>query len=207
MKLKAPQTALCTVVIEDQAVSLTRDDGRCHYKNCVITLDDTVRELDEMIFTGCQFEGDFSAVHVTDTVFEKCRLMTMMFEHISFRRVSFRHCQMTGFSCDDVGMKDVSFESSKMNLLNLVNSTFDGVSFVDNDMTDSYFFHIKPQKWTVQSCRFTSAAFIETPLTGLNLSDSDLEGITVQADDLVGVTVNRYQAADIISLFGIEVID
>ncbi|TDL93292.1 hypothetical protein ERX27_11190, partial [Macrococcus brunensis] len=105
-------------MIENQHVVLTHDGGRCHYKNCVITIDADLRELDEMIFTACQFEGDFSAVHVTDTVFEKCQLMNLNFENISFRRARFAHCQMTGFSCHNVRMKDVSFVGCKLNLLN-----------------------------------------------------------------------------------------
>jgi uncharacterized protein YjbI with pentapeptide repeats len=57
----------------------------------------------------------------------------------------------------------------------------------------------------LKECVFVNAEFLDTPLSGLDFSDSDISGFTVNPENLRGSVMNQIQAAACAQLLGIIV--
>lgn len=141
-----------------------------------------------------------------DVIFDHCDFSNGNFEECVFQRCEFKACRMTGIDFSLSTFTDVSLNGCQCMLSNMNATKWKQVEWLDTNFTDASFYSVKLKEVDVHTCLFNHCEIHETPLAGINLSDSDIDGIAVLAENLKGVKVNSEQAIVLAQLLGIVVV-
>lgn len=179
-----------------------------------------------------QYEGetlyncDVAGIKADHVIFSDCRLFGCDFSGCSFYNVKFVRCRFDGCVFGDAYFKDTEIRESKADGTVFENAVFKSCLFADTSLRYASFSGAKWQNVTIDNCccaegvfssmelkrivlkdvDFTKTVFFKTPLKGVDFSSCQLGGITVSdsLSELYGAKISSFQAADIVSLLGVE---
>lgn len=156
-----------------------------HHINVHTTLKNC--EFVDVIFDHC----DFSNANMEECVFHRCEFIACRLTGIDLSVSTFTDVWMVGCQCAFSNMNATKWKQVKWEEVIFREASFYGVKFKDID---------------VDKCDFSCCEIHETPLRGIDFSNSNIEGIAVLADNLKGVKVNSEQAIALAQLLGIQVV-
>ena len=112
---------------------------------------------------------------------------------------------MMGTELTAAVMQDTIMEGCQGSYLNLNGSKMKRVALKDMIMEQAGMSMIEHTDVSLENCTFTKSEWIDTKMSGLDLSDSHIDGIMVDPENLRGLTVNEEQAVAFAELLGLNV--
>ena len=154
-------------------------------------------------FTHCHFE---KAVFI-DVCFQNCDLSNSRFRGAFFERCQFLSCKAVGVDMSDTRFKNVAFRQTRLQYAFFDKAKMSDVLFDEIDFTESSMIEASLKNFTVRDVKFIRNNFFKTPLSGIDLSQSDLVApvVSMPPVELKGAIISPAQAADLIGLWGIVV--
>ena len=136
--------------------------------------------------------ADLSNSKFTGAYFERCRFVS---------------CKCIGMDMSGSIAKHVSFEMSNLQYCNFNKIKMTDVLFKNIDFTDSSMVEAKLSGFEAVKSRFIKNNFSKTMLASVDFTDSDFVAPTVSNPpiELKGAIITTFQAADLISLWGVIV--
>jgi len=146
-------------------------------------------------------------VEVTDIIFENCDLANAEWNWFASNRAIFSQCRLLGFKAIDSEFLSTQFDNCQMQLSQFRFAKMAGAYFEDCNLREADFSGADLTGASFVRCDLTSASFAEGKCRGLDLRSSTLDGLTVGPAEMAGVIINPFQAADMIKVFGVTVLD
>ena len=168
-------------------------------------------EVKDVTFDGCVFKKiDFSNVNLedvslTDCKFDNCDLSNKCFDKMFITRCEFISSKMVGTGFIGAVLKDVKFSLVKGDYINFSGSKLSNVLFEETNLSYGYFSESEMKNVYFDKANLTNVMFYKVSHEELDLSNSTLDGIIIDAPFLRGIIINTFQAADLISFFGVSV--
>ena len=166
-------------------------------------LDIRMSVFDNCTFHWCNFEKSC----FIDTIFQSCDLSNSTFSGAYFERCRFVSCKCIGIDMNETVVKQTSFEQSNLqysvfNRTKMTDVLFDHTDFGEASMAES-----KLKKFVANDSRFVRNNFFKTLLAGVDFTGNEFVAPIVSTPpvELKGVIVDVYQAAGLISLWGVVV--
>lgn len=194
-----------TAVIEGTNLIVAQE-----FKNIMIT-DDIFSKLDfentsfyKCKFMNCQFEN---------TYFYKCQFINCDISNCFFTKTFFKECYIE--ECKAIGtefpeaiIRNCHIKNSIFRYANLGLSKIDDTKIEASDFTEASMNEIVFKKIKLDTVILINVDFFKTKLKSIDLSSCDIEGILISDtfNELKGAKINAEQAANLISLLGIQVI-
>ncbi|WP_313890865.1 pentapeptide repeat-containing protein [Psychrobacillus sp.] len=164
--------------------------------------------LSRMSLKNCKFNNtNFSHIDITDVVFENCDFSNAILRSSSIHRVTFKNCKLLGVDFTESRFGNVLFDNSILNLTGFGNSKLEKVVFQEASLVNSDFYDCKFKNIEFNLCNINSANFEQTPLKGIDISNSTFEALTVSLEDLKGCKVNSNQAIQFAALLGLIIME
>lgn len=151
--------------------------------------------------------NEFDGADLTDTRFVNCDFSNTTFSKASMHRVEFINCKMTGVNFDESVMKHIKFQESLLNFSGIHESKLENVSFEETRFVTADFFNVKFKNIEFEKCDLTESRFIDTSLSGVDISASYFESMSIKREDLEGCIVSSLQAVQMVTLMGLVVKD
>ena len=120
-------------------------------------------------------------------------------------RCEFINSKMVGTSFIGAVLKDVKFSLVKGDYINFSGARLSNVLFEEANLSYGYFSESVMKNVYFDKANLTNVMFYKVSHDDLDLSNSTLDGIIIDAPFLRGVIINTFQAADLISFFGVSV--
>lgn len=140
-----------------------------------------------------------------DIRFEQCDLTGCHFQETRFHRVSFVGCRMTGVQFEDCTLDHLTIQEGLADYVQFIRSTVRHQHWSETTMKEAQFFEVKPTQWKLEAVRLTDSQWIETPLKGLDLRQTELSGITIDPRFLPGAVITEEQAVAFARLLGLVI--
>jgi len=160
---------------------------------------------------NCSFiNSRLKKAHFTDVLFQNCDLSNLQLSGSALTRVEFRGCKLTGTNLADANLYQVLFTDCRGEYLNLSGSKQREVHYQNcllrgAAMDDCSFTNV-----SFQACNLIEAEFYQTPLKGIDFTDSDIAGLRVnliQGCEWKGATITSFQAVELARLLGANIRD
>lgn len=152
-------------------------------------------------------QGRLVSLRMFDVHLERCDLSGTSLEKARLRRAVLSGCRMLGTNLLEASFEDVRIEDSKadaavFSLASFHSARFDkcslkGTSFEGADLTDVVF----------HECDLSRADMRAAKLAGADFRTSTINGLQTGAQELQGAIISPLQAAQVVSLLGIQVRD
>ena len=82
---------------------------------------------------------------------------------------------------------------------------FNNVKITTSDLTESRFLTNSLKSTIINDTKLTKSNIINTSLNKIDLSTDTIDGISIDPKDLSGAIINYNQAAQIVTILGIEI--
>ncbi len=162
-------------------------------------------EIHCCIFKNINFNNiKLDGVDLIDVEFEGCDLSHQIFSEQSICRVVFRDCKMFGTQFIGAFFNDVVFYQCSTKYLNFSGASICKMLVENSDFTEATFMETKLKNILLCKVKLERAEFIYTSLNHVDLSTCDITHIVSDVDSLKGVIIDRFQAQDIVHLFGVK---
>ncbi|MDF2911869.1 MAG: type secretion system effector PipB2 [Sporolactobacillus laevolacticus] len=194
--------------IENQTIFLEEIEEGAVLKNCEIDSNQDRKLLSGAQFINCVFLfDDFSKTEILDCSFSHCEFSNFNFEKAILYRDMFTACKLLGTNFIQAGVKDTQFSDCLMTYVNFSDSKLTNVKFESNKLNESSFQHVQMKKVSFNRSYIDGVDFSETALKDINLSSCEFTMIRIDVNLATGLKINQFQAASLISSFGIKVVD
>ena len=165
-------------------------------------------EIKNSIFKNCTFHNcSFENASFIDVVFISCDLSNSKLNGAYFERCLFQSCKCVGIDMSKTVLKQTAieqsnFEYSNFNQTKMTEILFDHVNFSESSMAEA-----KLKGFSSTNSKFVKNNFFKTMLATVDFTNNEFAAPTVSTPpiELKGAVVNIYQAADLISLYGVIV--
>ena len=77
----------------------------------------------------------------------------------------------------------------------------------ESDLTECSFYNVDLNKALFENICFKESEFMHMNLSGINFSSCDITGIKIEERSLRGIKVNQFQAIELATLLGIEIVE
>lgn len=174
--------------------------------------------------------ADFSLQKTGGVVFEQIRLKRANLNGLEFNKsrlvdVIMEACDLSGVICANMRFQRAEILDSRLIGTNFLESEFDDVTFKDGNLENIIFVsgtqrHTRYQNCNLRNARFedadlsgvifdkcdlTGAYFRGAKLNGTDFRGSIINGMKLDPKDVRGVIIESAQAAQIVTLLGLEV--
>jgi len=165
-------------------------------------------EIRESFFKNCTFRScNFEKASFIDVIFQNCDLSGCKFSGAYFERCRFVSCKGIGLDMSDTIVKQTAFEQSNLQYTyfykaKLLDILFEQVDFTEASLTES-----ELKRFTTTNSRFVKTNFFKTRLATIDFTDNEFIAPIVSTPpvELKGVIVDIYQAANLMTLWGVVV--
>lgn len=203
IKIKEPKVNYCVESLLDNVK---------YYQDALFRENvDKLLKIKEQTIDGCIFEKiDFNNIELykvdfLDVIFENCDLSNKRFDFRLVERVKFKNCKMVGTSFIGASLRDVTFECCLGKYINFAQTRISNFKIKDSDFTSASFLETELKNVEFENVNFSQSEISHTNFSGIDFSSCKLSGFMIDFDSLKGIIVNQFQAAEIVSLLGIEV--
>ena len=165
-------------------------------------------EIKKSIFENCTFHNcNFGKASFVDVVFQSCDLSNSKFVDAYFERCKFVSCKCIGINMSDTVIKKTTFEYSNLQYSYYDKTKMSDILFEQIDFTESSMTDAKLKCFKANECKFLKNNFCKTMLASVDFTNNELVAPTVSEPpiELKGAIINMFQAADLISIWGIVV--
>ncbi|RXJ74919.1 hypothetical protein CS022_01665 [Veronia nyctiphanis] len=171
-------------------------------------------EFEACTFTECDFsECDFDHCRFIDCHFERCNLSLAAFSHTRLNNVVFADCKLVGvdwtrpkWTLFDSGSQ-ITFNTCVLNDSSFFELDMDGATFTDCRMHHVDLTGCSLSEAKLTGCDLSGAIFSQTNLEGCDLSHSENITIDVKNNRLEGSTFSRFEAVNMLTSLGINLVD
>lgn len=157
------------------------------------------------IFNRCAFGTQFRSAFIWDCSFIGCDLAGVSLDGCSIQNSRFENCRLTGTSWIKTYFSNVHFLHTKAEYANFSHAALRNTAFESCELRQVSFSQNKCRNLCFVQCDLDRASFFQTPLCGVELSDSEISGLCADVNSLKGVIINEQQAVELIKLFGIAI--
>ena len=77
----------------------------------------------------------------------------------------------------------------------------------ESDFSESSFYNVELPKCILEDTSFKESEFMHINLNGINFSTCDITGIKIEERSLKGIKVNQFQALELATLLGIDIVE
>ncbi|WP_211746626.1 pentapeptide repeat-containing protein [Paenibacillus sp. Marseille-Q4541] len=166
---------------------------------------------DKVLFDQMQFHHvtfshvSFPHAELTDVVFSHCDLSNVDFSESVLHRVRFEHCKIIGMDLTATTLRNIVFTDCAGDYATFRFSNMKLVSFQDNSLLKSDFYHSEFTKVEFSRCMLNEAQFSGTSLKGIDLSNTEFFNLGVTLEDLQGCIISPAQAILFTKIFGLVI--
>jgi uncharacterized protein YjbI with pentapeptide repeats len=176
--------------------SICADQKSAHIKireSILTSIDLTATEIDFM--------------QANDVLFETCDIANARWNWLTTERVVFSSCRLLGFKAIECAMESARFDKCLMQLSQFRYSKLKGAYFEDCNLREADFSGADLTGASFVGCDLTGASFSDAKCSGLDVRSAILDGLLIGPASLIGIIINPAQAADIVKLFGVTVLN
>ena len=167
-------------------------------------LEADVLEFNRCLFRRVRFAScELERIHFLDCRFEKCELSGFFLREGVLRRTVFEDCRASGATFSHMSLRDVHFARCQLGYASFVESRFQDAAFTECQMDHALLHRCAQKALALEGCGLRQAEIIETPMTGVDLSDCDIDGLRSSIRWLEGTTVSLLQAPALLGLCGV----
>lgn len=141
----------------------------------------------------------------TDVVATACDLSGSALDSPTLTRVLFEGCTLVGARWSDARLTDVRFVDCQIELAAFWAARFTRARFERCKLREADFHGADLGGVVFEQCDLARSNWADTRLQAADVSTSDIGGIKVAANAVVGLVVNRTQAVDLATAFGLVV--
>jgi uncharacterized protein YjbI with pentapeptide repeats len=158
-------------------------DDATEWRDSWVTSDETITSCSELWISGCvvrdvRFTGaDLGALHVDNTVFERCDFSGVVADSIDVVQCELRDCRMDAFSANDGRWHDVAIERCTLRDAYLRNTTWQNAELVEVMLTRADFTNAAFEQASFERCDLTEAQFWHASLGGVAFPGCRLEAV------------------------------
>ena len=142
----------------------------------------------DISFSGC----DFSGANLSDCVFSKARL---------------QGCKLIGTNLYACGLRDVLFSETVGDYAVFTKSRIKTVLFQECKLPYASLDGLTGRSFAFECCILHSVNYYNTPLNGIDLTDSDITAAMFTDRELRGAKVTSLQACELAKLLGVVIVD
>lgn len=165
-------------------------------------------EIQNSIFERCTFHNcDFEKASFVDVVFQSCDLSNSRFVGAYFSRCQFISCKCLGVDMADTYINHAKFEHSKLRYTRFDRVKMTDVLFDHVDFTEASMAEAKLKRFESNKSMFVKNNLYNTLLVNVDFSNNEFVAPTLSstAIELKGVIINEFQAAGLVSIWGIVI--
>jgi len=195
-------------MITQQTLSLSLVTPFETYVDCTVTAPDEPVKVTDATFERCHFAGSLTHEEWLDCTFTDCDLANQRWDDSVLYRCHLTGCNLLGISFLNNQWKDTTVTTGRGDYLNLSGAKLTACTFTETSLKEAYFRDVQVVKGlTMTRCDLEQASFWESKLAGVDLSTSTFDQLEVdaRADSLKGLILNGFQAATVLSLFGVRI--
>lgn len=197
-----------TTSIEDQTVFIEEIEEGTVLKNCRIDSSTGRKLLNGIQCSHCVFLfDDFEKTEIVDCSFTHCDFSNFHFEKAILYRNTFSACKLLGAYFIQTTFKDTVFKDCLMTYINFSDSRLTHVTFETDKLNAASFQNVQMKDVKFGRSMIEGTDFSETSLKNIDLSGCEFSLIRVDVNRVKGLKINQFQAASLISSFGIEVVE
>jgi len=158
-------------------------DGGVYELLAFADLDFSGREVTGAEIEACRYgnvnlsQARLRRTLIRDVAFDRCDLANLRALDCSMTRVAVTASRMTGLSCLDDHLRDVTFEGCRIDLSSFRTSKFDDVVFTGCRMEQADFADADLRGACFEGCDLTGAQFSGARMTGARFTRCELTGI------------------------------
>ncbi len=163
-------------------------------------------------FSGCVFErctfGDWECKRVcfVDCLLDHCDLSGISLPSVTFQRVRFQDCRLTGAAFLQAALMNVLLESCSGDYLTLSQAKCTHVQWKDCRLRESLWQEVVWKSAAFAACDLTGAQLLRTPMAGMNMATCTLDSLRIDPYDLRGMQVTPSQAIMFCALLGLDIV-
>jgi len=165
-------------------------------------------EVRKSVFRKCAFlDCSIEAAGFADILFEDCDFSNSRFIDAYFERCRFVSCRCIGADLCGSIIKQTAFEGTNLQYASFNKARLTDVAFVTVDFTSASMSEAKLKRFEAVSSKFIRNNFFRTILAGVDFTENEFAAPTLSAPpaELYGAVINAFQAAELISSWGIVV--
>lgn len=211
-KEKVKIRAVClpeSLNVIDDPTFLANDENIRNAQFCEIKTNDadiSFSDFKNILFNRCTFSKcSFERGSFENVIFRNCSFLNCSFSSCIFSKCLIEQSQFKGSSFANASLSDFCIKGSSMRYANFTSCDFHRCEISLSDMSESYFDQSNLENFHVNESQFIRTEFFQTPLKGIDFSDSCIDGICVSEEckELFGVIVNPLQACELSRLLGL----
>ncbi|KRK33149.1 hypothetical protein FC07_GL001403 [Loigolactobacillus bifermentans DSM 20003] len=130
------------------------------------------------------------------------------FKMAKFGSCQFTDCRLLGADFTQTTLIATTFKNCPAQMINFSEAYFQKCQFQTCDFTDALFLNVTTRlrtKVQFDDCQLQRVDLLDTKLKGWDVSRSTLGEWHLSAQDIGGLVIAPWQAANLISLFGVQV--
>ena len=154
--------------------------------------------------TGCDFSGcEFRSVRFVNCDFSGSRFASAFFDGCVMTGV-----KMLGCDCTDSVIRSCLWESCNFSFANFDHAQLRALTSRECNFDDASLSACTQKDWRPEGCRMRRVSFFQTRLSGVDLSDCELEALTLSdtMSELRGVTMAPGQCVLLARRLGIRLV-
>jgi uncharacterized protein YjbI with pentapeptide repeats len=152
-------------------------------------------------------ESELSFVEITDVMLQTCDFANSRWDWFAANRVHFKSCRLLGFKAIDSEIVSARFDDCLMELSQFRFAKMPGAYFDHCDLRHADFSGADLTNATFADCDLSDAAFSQAKCRGVDFRSSKLDRLTVGPAELSGVIIDPVQAAELVKVFGVTVLN
>ena len=161
-------------------------------------------------FLHCRMNGSlFRKASFVDVEFRDCDLSLCRFDDAYFERCRFVSCKGMNLGITDSRIRNTTFALSKLPYSQWDQSKLTDVDLDGIDLESASMANMRLIRFTVSNSRFIRTNFFKTMLNGVDFSRCELLAPIVSSppEELRGAKIGAHQAIDLVTLFGVQVLE
>ncbi|HUZ25200.1 MAG TPA: pentapeptide repeat-containing protein [Streptosporangiaceae bacterium] len=135
-------------------------------------------EVDQCRYTNVKFaQTELDRGLISDSVFERCDLANLRARECALLRVAVSASRLTGMSWAEGSVREVTFDSCRMDMASFRFSALKGVVFTGCKLQDADFQEADLRTARFENCDLTGAQFSSAQMEGTRFAGCDLAGL------------------------------
>lgn len=195
-------------MIQHQTLDLTDLDPYETYEDCQFTVPSVPAKVTDVTLKRCRFTGALDGTEWLDCTFQDLDLANRSWANGVLYRCTFQACNLLGTNFLGSTWKHTQLVGCRGDYLNLSGARLTACGAQETSLREAALRDVTvTQGFVADRCDLEQASFWGSDLAGVDLATSTFERLEVDADAarLKGLVLNAYQAASVLSLFGVKI--
>ena len=166
------------------------------------------KNIDKIVFNNCDFTNvKFDTCILDGITFNNCDLSMVEFVDGGIHRCKFKNTKLVGANIGKSSMRNVIVEECYAKYFNLYQTRTSRLFLKSSNFTEARFYDCVLAEAIFDSVNFLSAEFLNTSLSGVDLSETEISGLRIKEEDIKGAIISIKQTPLVATLFGLKIKD